>query len=96
MALSVSEQKQKLLKIDRLGRIVIPHDLREHLNLQPGSKLELFLEQDDRIVLKVVAERPETTRQNGVLVIQGELSQEAVKETTERVREERIKDLSGL
>lgn len=38
-------------KVDELGRIVIPSDFREALNLQSGSRLEIYME-GDQIVMK--------------------------------------------
>lgn len=38
-------------KIDELGRIVIPSDFREELGMEPGEKLEIYIE-EGRLVLK--------------------------------------------
>lgn len=38
-------------KIDELGRIVIPKEIRRHLGIREGENLEIFTE-EDRIVLK--------------------------------------------
>ncbi len=38
-------------KIDELGRIVIPKEIRKHLNIKDGEELEIFTE-EDTIILK--------------------------------------------
>ncbi len=38
-------------KMDDLGRIVIPSQLRKGMDLQPGDTLELYME-EDRLVLQ--------------------------------------------
>ncbi|AEE93282.1 VapB-type antitoxin [Acidianus hospitalis W1] len=39
--------------IDEKGRIVIPKEIREKLNLKEGSKVEINLEKDGRIIINV-------------------------------------------
>ncbi len=41
-------------KVDELGRIVIPSELRKALEVGPGDAMELYL-QEDRLVLKKFA-----------------------------------------
>ena len=38
-------------KIDELGRIVLPKELRKTLGIEPGTPIEIYTE-DDMIVLK--------------------------------------------
>ena len=38
-------------RLDDLGRIVIPSDFREELGMEPGEKLEIYIE-EGRLVLK--------------------------------------------
>ena len=38
-------------RIDDLGRIVIPREIRERLHIEEGDPLEIFME-DDKIVLR--------------------------------------------
>ena len=38
-------------KIDELGRIVIPSDFREALGMEPGEKIEIYIE-EGRVILK--------------------------------------------
>lgn len=40
-----------ILKVDQLGRIVIPKPLRKNFDLEPGDSLELFSE-DNGILMK--------------------------------------------
>lgn len=39
-------------KIDELGRIVIPKEIRKSLMLKEGSGLEIYLENNENIILK--------------------------------------------
>jgi len=39
--------------IDEKGRIVIPKEIREKLNLKEGSKVEINLEKDGKIIISV-------------------------------------------
>ena len=39
-------------RIDDLGRIVIPRDLRHNLNIKEGDPLEIYYESDGSIILK--------------------------------------------
>lgn len=38
-------------KIDELGRVVIPSDFREELGIEPGEKVEIYIE-EGRVILK--------------------------------------------
>lgn len=40
-----------LRRIDDLGRIVIPKEIRKHLKIKNGESLEIFIH-DDTVVLK--------------------------------------------
>lgn len=39
-------------KIDQLGRIVLPKELRQTLSLETGDSLAIFVTDDDEIILK--------------------------------------------
>ncbi len=39
-------------RIDELGRIVIPKEIRRHLGIREGENLEIYTDDDNRIVLK--------------------------------------------
>ncbi|MUM64937.1 AbrB/MazE/SpoVT family DNA-binding domain-containing protein [Acidianus infernus] len=42
-----------IVTMDEKGRIVIPKEIRDELNLKEGSKVEVELEKDGRIIIKV-------------------------------------------
>ena len=42
-----------IVSVDERGRIVLPKEIREKLNLREGSKVEVSLEKDGRIVINV-------------------------------------------
>lgn len=56
--------------IDRFGRIVIPKDIREHLDLDPGSVLVVETH-DHEIHLKPARPQPDVVVKDGVLVFSG-------------------------
>ena len=39
-------------KIDDLGRIVIPKEIRKNLRIREGDPLEIFIEKDGEIILR--------------------------------------------
>ncbi len=43
-------------KVDELGRVVIPKEIRRILNIKTGSSIEMFIEKDNQIVLKKFSE----------------------------------------
>lgn len=47
--------------IDDLGRIVIPKEIRRTCNLREGDPMELYLGEDNQIVLKKYDTEPEIT-----------------------------------
>lgn len=56
--------------IDRFGRVVIPKDVREHLDLDPGSVLVVEMH-DHEIHLKPARAQPDVVVKDGVLVFSG-------------------------
>ncbi|MBB5254442.1 AbrB/MazE/SpoVT family DNA-binding domain-containing protein [Sulfurisphaera ohwakuensis] len=42
-----------IVTVDERGRIVIPKEIRDKLNLKEGSKVEVALEKDGKIVINV-------------------------------------------
>ena len=44
-------------KVDRLGRVVLPAELRKELEINEGDLLEIAVDDDGRIVLEKVALR---------------------------------------
>lgn len=41
-----------LRKIDELGRIVLPKELRDIFDIHPGDSIEIYTDRDNAIVLK--------------------------------------------
>jgi transcriptional pleiotropic regulator of transition state genes len=44
-------------KVDRLGRVVLPAELRKQLEINEGDLMEIAVDDSDRIVLEKVAHR---------------------------------------
>jgi AbrB family transcriptional regulator, transcriptional pleiotropic regulator of transition state genes len=44
-------------KVDRLGRVVLPVELRKQLEISEGDLIEIGIDDDGRIVLEKVAQR---------------------------------------
>jgi len=44
-------------KVDRLGRVVLPAELRKQLEINEGDLMEIAVDDDGRIVLEKVAQR---------------------------------------
>jgi len=59
------------LVIDKLGRVVIPKKVREHLHLHAGARLRLR-EEGDGFYLEALHEDPPLEERGGVLVIGAE------------------------
>ena len=56
------------LVIDKLGRVVIPKKVREHLHLHAGSRMRLR-EQADGVYLEALREDPALEERGGVMII---------------------------
>ena len=78
------------LKLDKLGRIVLPKPVRDQLQLAAGDQLELETS-DDRITLRPLRGTAQLRKKLGVWVFRsGEpLTALAVRQTLELVRRER-------
>jgi AbrB family looped-hinge helix DNA binding protein len=78
------------LKLDKLGRIVLPKPVREKLQLSAGDQLELEIS-EDRITLRPVRGNAQLRKKRGVWVFHsGEpLSEVTVQQTVEQIRHER-------
>ena len=84
------------VKIDKAGRIVLPKPVRDRLRLRQGSDLEIE-ERPEGLLLKPVDQRPSMIQKNGLWVHLGKLPKGLDWETlVDEVRDERIKELSGL
>jgi len=78
------------IKMDKVGRIVLPKRVRDKLQLSPGDSLELE-SSTERIVLRPVQGHGRIYRTQGVWVFNsGEpLEADVVNKTIQRVRRER-------
>ncbi|MBI2067323.1 MAG: AbrB/MazE/SpoVT family DNA-binding domain-containing protein [Deltaproteobacteria bacterium] len=83
------------IPIDKAGRVVLPKGIRDRLGLNAGTEFEV-IEEPDRIILKPVPDRPKIIKENGWLKVEfKELPKETIRETIERIREERNKRVGG-
>ncbi len=81
------------LRMDKLGRIVVPKPLRNSLGLQPDAELEA-VEQGGGVLLRPISRRPSMIRVDGLWVHTGAAEPGAKWERViDDVREERIEDL---
>lgn len=78
------------LNLDKAGRIVIPKQLRDELQLQPGDELELE-SQGDQITLRPVRGSSPLVKEHGVWVfrIGQALTAATTDETLQKIRETR-------
>ncbi|MBT5705925.1 MAG: AbrB/MazE/SpoVT family DNA-binding domain-containing protein [Verrucomicrobia bacterium] len=60
------------LKLDKLGRFVVPKSFRDRFLLKPGDELEVFVESDG-IKLSPRKPTPATVAENGILVCASEV-----------------------
>lgn len=50
---SVGKMVPMLVTIDRVGRVVIPKEIRERLDLEPNTELEVLVEGQDMVLRRV-------------------------------------------
>jgi AbrB family looped-hinge helix DNA binding protein len=84
------------LILDKAGRIVLPKLVRDELQLAPGDSLEVDFS-EERIVLRPARGKGQMKRESGVWVFDsGEaLSEETVRKTMRRVRDQRSRKALG-
>ncbi|HLJ30775.1 MAG TPA: AbrB/MazE/SpoVT family DNA-binding domain-containing protein [Candidatus Angelobacter sp.] len=84
------------VKIDKAGRIVLPKQVRNRLQLRAGTNLELE-ERPEGLVLRPVGQRPSIIQKDGVWVHLGKLPTGL---DWDRIldddRDDRVKDIAGL
>ena len=82
--------------MDSAGRIVIPKAVRSSLRLQPGDTLELHVTADE-ITMRPVRDSVALVKEQGIWVYRTgvKLTNEAVTELIDQVRDDRIKDILG-
>lgn len=84
------------LKIDKVGRIVVPKQVRERLGLRAGMDLEVR-EGPEGLVIKPAHPQPSLVKEGRFLVHTGKLpSGYDMLMAVEDGREERIRKLAGL
>jgi AbrB family looped-hinge helix DNA binding protein len=84
------------IKIDKAGRIVLPKAVRERFRLRDGSELEIE-EGSDGLTLKPVEQRTSMIQEKGIWVHLGKVPRGFDwGKVVESIREERMKDTSGI
>jgi AbrB family looped-hinge helix DNA binding protein len=84
------------ISIDRAGRLVLPKQVRQQLQLEPGESLEME-SFEDYIVLRPARGNATMHKKEGVWVFRAgaPLKASVVHETIRRVRKEREQEVSG-
>lgn len=80
--------------LDEQGRVVIPQDVLDDLGLAPGARV-IVEERDCAIVIRSADESSGLVEEDGVLLFAGETLGN-VDDLIERVRESRIREVSGI
>lgn len=83
-----------LIKIDDFGRVLIPKLIRDHLGLRPGVTISLEEKGEEKLIMRVVHEKPVLEVSDGVLVFNG-TAQADIDEALQDMRQERLRKLSG-
>lgn len=84
------------ITIDKAGRLVVPHEIRTRLQIQPGDVLDIEAE-DESIKVRPVREAATMVRRGWLLVAEPPTSPPAldVQEWIEKDREERARKVLG-
>ena len=86
----------KAISLDKAGRVVLPKDLRDKLQLEAGDEL-LVEETGEHIILRPVRAQATLKKECGVWVYQGERgaepSNESLPDLIDAVREKRLGEL---
>jgi AbrB family looped-hinge helix DNA binding protein len=84
------------LKLDKLGRVVLPKPLRARYGLRPGTELEVS-EGPQEFALRPARSGPSLVEIDGILVHQGVSRGELdIAKAIREDREERLQHLSGM
>jgi len=81
------------ITIDNAGRVVIPKEIRDRLNLFPGTELELALVEDE-INLKASSNIPALREKKGMLVFDGNSKSEI--DVAEFINQQRNRQAGNL
>ena len=76
-------------RLDKFGRVVLPKDIRDHLDLKPGQILKVE-RADEEVILKPVEKELPLRVKDGVLVFSGAATGDIAKAVKEH-REGRLK-----
>jgi AbrB family looped-hinge helix DNA binding protein len=79
-------------KLDKFGRVILPKDIRDNLDLKPGQVLRIE-KSDDEVILKPLREETPLRFKDGVLVFSGTATGD-IMEAVQRHREERFKKVA--
>jgi AbrB family looped-hinge helix DNA binding protein len=81
-------------RLDKFGRVVLPKDIRDHLDLKPGQVLKVE-RADEEVILKPVEKESPLHIKDGVLVFSGAAIGDITK-TVNQHREDRLRKASSL
>lgn len=76
-------------KVDKFGRVVLPKDIRDNLDLKPGQVLRIE-KSDDEVILKPLRKESPLHIKGGVLVFSGTATGD-IMEAVKQHRKERLK-----
>lgn len=76
-------------KVDKFGRVVLPKDIRDNLDLKPGQVLRIE-KSDDAVILKPLRKESPLHIKDGVLVFSGTATGD-IMEAVKQHRNERLK-----
>ncbi len=79
-------------KLDKFGRVVLPKDIRDNLNLKPGQVLRIE-KSDDEVILKPLRREAPLHVKGGVLIFSGTATGD-IMEAVRLHREERLKKVA--
>ncbi len=79
-------------RLDKFGRVVLPKNIRDHLDLKPGQELKVE-STDEEVILKPVKKELPLHVKNGVLVFSGAATGD-IAEAVKQHREGRLKKVS--
>lgn len=81
-----------LTSLDKFGRIVIPHAIREDLGLKPGDSLEVSWTGSEIRIKPAVEESPMVVRE-GILVYEAKSEEETTAFSMEEDRRRRMRKI---
>jgi AbrB family looped-hinge helix DNA binding protein len=81
-----------LTNLDKFGRIVIPHAIREDLGLKPGDSLEVSWTGSEIRIKPAIEENPMVVRE-GILVYEAKSEEGAIELTMEEERRRRMRKI---